>query len=190
MIRIVNIILTLGVLAAGYFLYRTIQEPISFNAEYERRNEEVKDKLKYIRDLQLAYEDVNNSFAGSFDSLAHFVKNDSLTIMRIIGDPDELDAQGNPVPVKREFIKIPVKDTLTNPKWPLESLAGIPGVEGEEFSISASSVKRGRINVPVFEIIATYPQMLKGMNDKYIDPLSVRKVGSMSEPNYNGNWED
>jgi hypothetical protein len=189
MIRIINIILTLGVFVAAYFLYNTIQEPIRFNAEFKKRNDQVIEKLKYIRDLELAYKDVHDKFAGSFEDLIRFAKEDSMAIIRIIGDPDQLDAYGNPVPVIREVIKIPVRDTLLNPKWPLESLANIPTVEGEKFSIETGELERGRINVPVFEIAATYPQMLKGMNKNYIDPNLVRKVGSLEEPSYNGNWE-
>lgn len=189
MIRIINLVLTIGVFAAGFFLYKTIQEPIKFNAEYEQRNEMVKEKLKYIRDLQLAYKDVHGSFASTFDSLGMFVKEDSMRIVKIIGDPDELDAQGNPVPVVREIIKIPVRDTLMKDKYPVDQLADIPGVEGEKFSLEKGTLERGRIMVPVFQVVATFPQMLKGMNQKYIDPTQVRKVGSLDEPNYNGNWE-
>lgn len=189
MIRILNVILTIGVFAAGYFLYRTIQEPIKFNAEYEKRNDVVIEKLKYLRDLELAYKDEYDHFTSSFDSLAYFVTEDSMSIIRIIGDPDELDAEGNPVPVIREVIKIPVRDTLMNTAYSPETLGAIPGVEGEVFSLKTATLEKGRIKVPVFEIAATFPQMLKGLNKNYIDPAGVRKVGSLEEPNYNGNWE-
>lgn len=190
MIKVINVVLSIGALVAAYFLYSTIQEPITFNAEFKQRDAVVKEKLKYVRDLQLAYKDVNDEFAGSFDDLKKFVQQDSMSIVRIIGDPDELDEEGNPVPVIREIIKVPVKDTLKNKKFPLAELQDVPGVEGEDFSIETSEVTRGRITVPVFEISISYQQMLKGLNKKYIDPDGVRKIGSLYEPSYNGNWED
>jgi len=189
MIRIINIILTIGVFAAGYFLYRTIQEPIVFNREFQQRDAQVIKKLKYIRDLQVAYKDVHDDFTASFDSLVTFIKEDSMSIIRIIGDPDELDAEGNPVPVIREIIKIPVQDSLMNPAYGLATLGNIPGVEGEQFIMEKAILERGRIKVPVFHVVAEYPKMLKGLNKNYIDPTLVRKVGSLDEPSYNGNWE-
>jgi len=189
MIRIINIILTIGVFVAGYFLYRTIQEPIAFNAEFQKRDAAVIAKLKYLRDLEVAYKEVHDDFTASFDSLAIFIRQDSMSIIRIIGDPDELDALGNPVPVTREVIKIPVQDSLVHPNYGLETLANIPNVEGEKFTLEKAILERGRIKVPVFQIQAEYPKMLKGLNKNYIDPTLVRKVGSLDEPSYNGNWE-
>lgn len=189
MMRAINIVLTIAVFVAGFFLYKTIREPISFNAEFKKRDVVVISKLKYLRDLELAYKDVHGEFAEDFDELARFVKEDSITIVKIIGDPDQLDAQGNPVPVEREIIKIPAIDTLTNDRWPLDNLAAIPNVEGEKFSLQTSKLERGRIIVPVFKISAEFPKMLKGMNKSYIDPSQARTVGSLTEPSYNGNWE-
>jgi hypothetical protein len=189
MMRIINILLTIGVFVAGFFLYKTISEPISFKREFERRDEIVIDKLKYIRDLELSYKNVHKKFADDFDELVRFVQEDSMSIIKIIGDPDQLDAEGNPVPVIREVIKIPAVDTLSSNNWPLESLAEIPSVDGETFTLETGELERGRIIVPVFKVTATYPQMLKGMNKSYIDPTLARTVGSLDEPSYNGNWE-
>ncbi|MEZ5002884.1 MAG: hypothetical protein R2730_07590 [Chitinophagales bacterium] len=188
MVRIINILLSIGVFVALYFLYRTIQEPIEFNASFKERDEQVIEKLTYIKDLQLAYKDHYNKFAASFDSLAYFVKNDSITITKIIGDKDELDDYGNAVEVTYEVTKKAVKDSLSNPKFDLTQLAAVPGVEGESFTMNADKIERGRIDVPVFEVSTTYKQMLKGLKEKYIKEDEVRKVGSMYEPNYNGNW--
>ncbi len=188
MMKVLNILLSIGVLVAGYFLFRTIKEPIEFNTAKEKRDAAVIEKLTYIQTLQLAYKDVHGQFSGTFDSLALFVQQDSMKITKVIGDPDELDAEGNPVPVTYEVYKIPVKDSLSNSNFDLQDLASIPNVEGEKFSIASSKVERGRIIVPVFEVIATNEQILKGLKSKYIEPNRNIKVGSLTEPNYNGNW--
>ena len=188
MVRIINIILSIGVFIALYFLYRTIQEPIEFNAAATARDNQVIEKLTYIKDLQLAYKDQYGKFTASFDSLESYVKNDTMTITKIIGDKDELLDDGQKVEVTYEVTKIAVKDSLSNPKFDLSQLAHIPGVEGETFAMDASKIERGRIEVPVFEVSATFGQMLKGLKAKYIKEDEIRKVGSMIEPNYNGNW--
>ncbi len=188
MVRIINLLLTIGVFAAGYFLVRTIQEPIEFNTELNKRDQQVIEKLSYIKELQLAYKGEKGQFAGSFDSLAHFVEYGEMKITKIIGDRDELDEEGNPVPVTYEIITISVKDSLKNAKFALDKLAIVPGVENEKFNIQASKIERGRISVPVYEVGITYAQMLKGLKTKYIEAELERKIGSMIEPNYNGNW--
>ena len=189
MIRILNIILTLGVIGSCFLLISTIKEPIDFDTEFKKRDAEVKEKLLYIKDLQIAYKDAKGGFTNSFDSLVHFANTDSITITKVIGDPDELDVEGNPVPVTFEYIRMAIKDTLVKPKYPLETIHNIPNVDGEVFSMDSGKIRKSRITVPVFEVKATYPQMLKGMNSNYIDPTKLRAVGSMVEPKYNGNWD-
>ncbi len=168
MIRVINIILTLVAAFVAYLLVNTIQEPIKFNSEFNKRDVEVKEKLLYIKDLQIAYKDVRGGFTSSFDSLVHFANNDSMTITRIVGDPDELDAKGNPVPVTYEVYKVAVKDTLLWDKYPLTTLKNVPNVDGEIFAMESGKIRKSRITVPVFEVSATYPQILKGLNKNHI----------------------
>jgi hypothetical protein len=188
MMKVVNVLLAVGILAAGYFLFKSIEEPIVFNKAKKTRYDDVQQKLTYIKDLQLAYKDIYGKFSGTFDSLAIFVQQDSMKITKVIGDPDQLDVYGKPVPVTYEISKIPAKDSLMNPKFDVTDLATLPNVEGEKFDMAASIIEKGRVMVPVFEVSATNEQILKGLQKKYIDPNIVRKVGSMTEPNYNGNW--
>ena len=182
--KIVNLVLTLAVLGLGYLLFKTIYEPIAFDKEYNKRNSAVIEKLTYIKDLQLAHKDVHGEFSKTFDDLERFVMKDSIEVVKVIGDPDQLDAD-----VKYIVNKIPVRDTLISKKYDIKKLDEIPFVENEKFSLDASTIERGRIKVPVFEVSTPYTQMLKGLNTKYIDPNKERKIGSLMEPNYNGNWE-
>lgn len=188
MIKVVNIVLTLAVFGVGYLLVQTLQEPIKFKAESEKRDALVIDKLTYIKDLQLAFKDENGHFASTFDSLGLFLANDSMKITKIIGDRDQLDAEGNAMEVRYEITKIPVKDTLANPLYAATDLASVPGVEGEKFDIETRMLERGRIMVPVYEIGVGYDRMFKGLKEKYIDKSQTRKIGSLYEANYNGNW--
>ncbi len=182
--KIVNLVLTLAVFGLGYLLFQTIYEPIAFDKEYNKRNSAVIEKLTYIKDLQLAHKDVHGEFSKTFEGLTKFVNKDSIEVVKVIGDPDKLDAE-----VTYLVTKIPVRDTLVNKKYPIENLSNIPNLEGEKFALDAGTIERGRIKVPVFQVSTPYTQMLKGLNAKYIDPNSERKIGSLMEPNYNGNWE-
>ncbi len=182
--KIINLILTLAVIGVGYLLFKTINEPIQFNKAKEQREDLIHDKLLYIRDVQMAYKEINNKFCATFDSLAMFVKNDSLLVTKVIGDPDKVDSK-----VRYITTKIPVSDSLSHAIFKVENLAKIPNVEGEEFLLETATLDKGRIIVPLFQVSTTFPKAFKGLNKKYIDPNGIIKVGSLFEPNYNGNWQ-
>lgn len=186
--KIINAVLLLAVIGMTFLLVKTIQDPIAFDKAKQERRAEVIEKLTYIKELQLAHKDVHGYFSETFDSLAIFVQQDTFKLTKVIGDPDELDAEGNPVPVTYEEVNILVKDSMMNPNFDLKNLNVVPGVEGEKFEMQASTVERGRIIVPVFKIYAKEPQYLKGLQARYINADDELRVGSMTEPNYNGNW--
>jgi hypothetical protein len=181
--KIVQIALALGIIVMGYFLYESIAKPIRFKAEKEKRYAIVIDKLKDIRTLQIAYKDVNGNFTASFDSLIHFVKFDSLPLIRAIGDvPDTLTeeqaiAKGL---VTRETVKISVLDSLFKKNYSIDSIAYVPFTKSK-FKMGIGEIETGsKIKVKVFEVIDTEP----------FDPNQILQVGSLTEANNNaGNWE-
>jgi len=59
-------------LAAAYFGYMSIDEPIKFNIEKKKRYTRVIERVKTIRDWQLAYKSVHKVYAPNFDSLFQF----------------------------------------------------------------------------------------------------------------------
>ena len=66
----------------------------------------------------------------------------------------------------------------------------IPYTNQKEWAIDAGSIEKGEVVVQVFEVSATYKDVLIGLdaeNKKY-DLASSLRVGSMSEASLNGNW--
>jgi hypothetical protein len=70
---------------------------------------------------------------------------------------------------------------------------------GDTIELHAGSIDRGGVTVQVFEAKIPYEIYLKGMDNQYIINLTAGKkdidlypgikVGSMTEPSTDGNWE-
>jgi len=80
---------------------------------------------------------------------------------------------------------------MLGPNFKIEDIAIIPFSEGEEFQMAAGEIEKGKVIVNVFEAIAKKEIYLKGLSKELISRESVSdlKVGSMSEPSTDGNWE-
>lgn len=191
-------VLGVAVLVLTYLIYDSINSKIQFEKETKRRDAFVVERLKDIRTAQTAYKTVKGEYASHFDSLINFVNNGRMPIVKQIGDADDSTAVAQGL-VVRDTVYIPVKDTVFTPyslgervvSFNLDSLPYIPFSGGEKFTIAAGEIEKNRVKVKVFEISSLYSQIYKGMdvageNVKLDEGL---KVGSMTEPSTNGNWE-
>ena len=61
--RIVNVMLVLIAVILGYWLYKSIQDPIEFQAEKEKRKDAVISVLKKIQTAQDMYRTIRGSYA-------------------------------------------------------------------------------------------------------------------------------
>lgn len=204
-----QILLPVAIFVLAYFIYKGIETPIEFEKQKAVRYEQVKLKLMDIRNAQVAYKQVHNKYAGNFDSLIHFVKTDSLSIVRAIGSlSDSLIEAGwteergiKEGVIIRETSKVAVLDSLFKKNYPIDSLRYIPYSGGVEFEMAEGEIETGsKVKVRVFEAKAPFKVWLKGLNRQLIvnlvderkvnDLYEGLKVGSINEANNNaGNWE-
>lgn len=193
-----NILLVLlipSALIMGFLNYDVIKSELERRKKAERVKNITVQGLKDIRKVQKAYSERYGKYTPSFDTLAHFLKNDSITFVRAEGTrPDTLTEKQalEKGVIKRDTFYTPALDTLFNPKnereikkraypFELDSLPYKRG-SGKKFIMDAGQVERsGGISSPVF--VAKDP-----------DPFETNKdtlqVGSMSEPKTSGNWGD
>jgi hypothetical protein len=108
---IIQIILGVIVVVLAYLLYDSLMKPIRFNNAVEYRKDLVVQRLKHIRDLQVAYKDNYGRYSGGFDTLINFYKNDSLKIVRQVGSWDDSIAVAKKL-VYTDTIRIAVKNTM------------------------------------------------------------------------------
>jgi hypothetical protein len=180
---IIQIVLVIAILVLSYIFYRNIAKPIEFQKERDYKYGFVIDRLKDIRTAQVAFKDVYGRYTGSFDTLIHFLKNDSLPVVRSIGSVPDTLTEKQALELKlitRDTIRIPVMDTIFKAIYPVDSIRYVPFTQ-TEFKLAAGEVETGsKVKVKVFECSDAKP----------FDANKILKVGSLTEANNNaGNWE-
>ena len=173
-----------------YALVSSVMEPVHFEKHREYRKDIAVQRLKDIRDLQVAYKNVNGKYTADIDSLIMFYKEGKMKVVMQIGSQDDSVAVANTKALKarkpkikpEEMLKlynegkslvfkieneVAVKDTLFNSRenFVVDSLAFIPFC-GDSI-IMASTVKRvSGVNVPLFEASMPWKSLLKGLNNQ------------------------
>ena len=159
-------------------------------------------KLKDLRQVQIAYKKVNNTYANNFESLLDFLENDSMSIVKAIGEtPDSLtDVQALELGIiSRDTAYVLAKETVFDEAYlssrnedfalDLATLTNVPH-SNESYSVDAGMVEKGKVAVQVFEISTTYGAVFTGLDaeNKSYELDKSLKVGSMDEASLNGNW--
>lgn len=155
---ILCIVLALCAIFLVYEIYDGIMEPVRFNKEVEARKKVAVQRLKDIRDLQVAYKSVNEKFTASFDTLKQFYNEGQMIVLMQVGSKDDSLAVAHTNEVKKAHRgitddglyklyregdkklvfsiqnKIAVKDTLfrSRPDFDINVIGDIPfATEGE-----------------------------------------------------------
>jgi predicted DNA binding CopG/RHH family protein len=194
---VIQIVLLLVIIVLAYLVYQSVNKPLQFNAEKDKREALVIQDLKDIRSGQLIYKKMNDQYAKDIDSLMIFLREGEIPIVKKVPDPEDTTFTRT---INDTIGYIVVADSLygSRPYFILDSLPWIPGA-GIMYSLDAGEVTKGGLNVHVFEATADYKKILKGLEEqmivnlikarKDIDRFPGLKVGSMMEPSTDGNWE-
>ena len=199
--HIALILIPLNIILA-YFVYNSINSEVEFQQVAKVRVAENVQKLKDLRQVQIAYKKVNNTYSNNFESLIDFLENDSMAIVKAIGEtPDTLtDEQALELGIiSRDTAYVLAKESVfdeaylnsRNEKFPLDlsELTTVP-YSNENYSFDAGMVEKGKVVVQVFEISTTYGTVFAGLDaeNKSFELGNLLKVGSMDEASLNGNW--
>ncbi len=194
---VIQIVLALAIVGLGYLIYESIMEPVRFNQEVSRREGMIIQRLKDIRQVQIAHRARYGRFNSDLDSLVTFVKSDSLAVTRAFGTvPDSLtEAQAVKLGiVQRDTVWIRAADSLLRrTRYPLDSLPYVPFTVGKRFELSAGIIERQLSKIPVFEAVASPLDYMKDIYRWRVyytrDIEAGLRVGSMVEASTDGNWE-
>lgn len=194
---IIQIVLALVIVLLGYFIYDSIMEPVKFNQEFNKRQDRIVQRLKDIRQVQVAHRSRYGSFVSDMDSLVSFYKNDSLPLIRAFGTvPDSLtEAEAVELGiVQRDTSWVMAEDSLLRKaRYPIDSLGYVPFTDGVKFAMDAGEIERGLTKLPVFEAYALPSDYLKDLDRWRVyytgDLEAGLRVGSMFEASTDGNWE-
>ena len=189
-----------------FAIYQSINSPIEFNKVKNERYLKVIDRLKDIRNAQVAFKSVNGIYSNSFEELVKFVDSAQFTIVQKRDSSYMQYDRIYRIDMLREVIVIDtlgyvsVKDSLFSNNDSYKFMASIP-IEGvdNKFKLKADIIDKNGYNVPVFEVRVSKDLILFDQNKDLIaqekQTVSVDGVngpdivlGSLSDVSTNGNW--
>lgn len=195
---IIEVVLAIVIVGLVIMVIRSVMEPVKFKSEKDFRYENTIQRLKDIRDVEIAFKTINRRYTSDFDSLINFAKEGNLYIVKMVPDPTDTTFRRS---ILDTIGTVPVMDTLfkNRENFNPENLRYIPHSEGQIFKLEAGFVEKSKIMIPVFQCSALNTQILKGMDEQTIynedaklkinDRFPGLMVGSMEEPSTDGNWE-
>lgn len=189
----VNAILILLIASLGYILFSSIQEPIAFKSEKDRRVDAVKNRLIDIRKAQEAYRSITGEFAPSFDTLKHILTTGEFARVSIESDPSDPNNEDLYI---YDTTFLPALDSMKAMGIDLANMEIVPFSDGKEsFSCYADTITYQKTLVHVCEVGTYYDRFMGEYADekytKYDDqynPNGSIKFGSRSAPNLAGSW--
>ncbi|HMP29221.1 MAG TPA: hypothetical protein PKD85_06460 [Saprospiraceae bacterium] len=189
----INFLLLGLIVFAGFLVYKSIQDPIAFQAEKEVRKSAVAKNLQEIRTLQEIYRSITGSFAGSYEELVSVISKDSIPFENIIGDPDD---PTNLDKIQRITTYASAADSVKALGINLEGLNIVPFSEGKKFEFFADTIEYQSTKVHVVEVSTTWKDFMGSFADpKYrkfdnrYDPEAPFKFGDRNTPSLNGTWQ-
>ena len=192
---ITYLVLPACIVGLTYALVSSVMEPVNFEKHREYRKGIAVQRLKDIRDLQVAYKNVNGKYTADIDSLIMFYNDGKMKITLQVGSKDDSLAMANTDKFKKKYrnlkgdklnqklhelylageqnlvfqvtSEIPVKDTIfrSRENFIVDSLAFIPFC-GDSIIMDATIKRVSGVNVPLFEASMPYKSLLKGLNNQ------------------------
>jgi hypothetical protein len=190
-------ILPLIIVGLTWAIVRSVMEPVNFNKHRAYRESVAIQRLKDIRDLQVAYKNVNGRYASTIDSLKLFYNEGKMKITMSVGSKDDSLAMAHTDKIKKKFAylkgeklnaklhelylageqnlvfqvvtEIPVKDTIfhNRPDFKVDELAFIP-FSGDSIIMESTIKTVSGVKVPLFEASMPYKSLLKGLQPEQL----------------------
>ena len=189
-----------------FLIFRSINSPIKFNEVKNERYSKVIDRLKDIRNAQIAFKSVNGVYSNDFEELIQFIDSAEFTITQKRDSSYMEYDRIYRIDMLREVIVtdtlgfVSVKDSLFAINLDYKNMASVP-IEGMEslFSLKADIIDKNGYNVPVFEVRVSKDVILFDQNKDLLsqekETMSVDGVngpdlilGSLTDVSTSGNW--
>ena len=189
-----------------FLIFRSINAPIKFNEVKNERYSKVIERLKDIRNAQIAFKSVNGIYSNDFQELIKFVDSAEFTITQKRDSSYMEYDRIYRIDMLREIIVtdtlgfVSVKDSLFANNLGYKDMASVP-IQGIEslFSLKADIIDKNGYNVPVFEVRVPKDIVLFDQNKDLLsqekETISVDGVngpdlvlGSLTDVSTSGNW--
>ena len=189
-----------------FLIFKSINAPIKFNEVKKERYSKVIERLKDIRNAQIAFKSVNGIYSNDFQELIKFVDSAEFTITQKRDSSYMEYDRIYRIDMLREIIVtdtlgfVSVKDSLFANSVDYKDMASVP-IQGVEslFSLKADIIDKNGYNVPVFEVRVPKDIVLFDQNKDLLsqekETISVDGVngpdivlGSLTDVSTSGNW--
>ena len=191
--RILTIVFILVAIGIAYYLVDRIRFAIDEETRIVSVERQIIDKLRFIRDAEVAYKEANGQYTSDWNNLISFIDTGTIYITQRREETKLLEYGAEETIINIDTLdNVPVADSLfsipaySKFKDDLENLSKVP-VTGETFILSADKIRKGNVDVNVFLVEDPAPvnPARKGENS-ILGPL---RVGSLTEVTIAGNWE-
>lgn len=203
---VITIALWLLSIFFAYQIYNSVMEPIKFDRVKKERYTAVINKLKDIRDAQIAHRRVTGRFAKDFPSLVRFIDTAQFTLTQqrdsSFMEYDEvyrIDMQRE-VKIIDTLGFVSIKDSLFKGADTYKNLATVPfGQNNEKFEMEATTIDANGFTAPVFEVKVDKSVILYDQPESLLEneksAISVEEVngpeiivGSLNKVSTSANW--
>ena len=201
----IQVVLLIAVVFLTFKIYNSIMEPVRFKSVIASREDVIKERLSYIKTLEIEYKKINGKYVGNFDTLIDFYNNGIMPLVMKHGSvPDtltELQALEMGI-ITRDTTEIAIKDTLFKDieNFNINKIKFVPFTHNKkQFTLSSGSVVRANFNIPVFEVRCEMKDYLSDIEQQELLHNEINIIiedekfpglilGSMEEPSTDGNW--
>lgn len=187
------VFLAISIGLAVYFVKR-IKKRLDDDAKIESVEAKIIDKLKMIREAQIAYISANGTYTSDWDKLINFVDSGQIYITSRKETIIPLGYGADSSVITTDTLgSIGVTDSIFKeanyPGFDSKSLPYIPEGGGKKFFMWAGKVTKGNVVVDVVEVKNIAPiDPTRSESDEIVNRKPLR-FGSRTNVSLTGNWE-
>ena len=199
---IISILLIAIAIFLVYKINFEITKPIKFNKEKKEKYAKVINKLKIIRDAEVAYKRVNGNYTTDGEALIQFIENGKFALTQTRYVPKTISIGGGITKTVEERVVDTigydeVKNAFVGKDY--KNMMKIPGTD-QNFKIEIGEIEKiVGLKAPVFEVKVDKALILAGMDGNLVKQEKeaiggeeIRgefiRVGSLTDVSEDGNW--
>lgn len=179
-------------LVLAFYLVNSIKFSIDEEARITTAESKVINKLKLIREAQIAFQSVNGEYANDWDSLLNFIEKGEIFLIQRREETVLLDYGAEETTLYLDTLgSISVLDSIFSPypNFDAQSLVYVPGYDNVKFEFWASKIEKGGVEVDVVEVRNPKPFDPDRKEENEANINKPLRFGSRTSITTAGNWE-
>ncbi len=190
--KILTYVFLVVAIGLAVYLVNLIYSDIEYKRQVAEIEAQVVNKLKIIREAEIAYKAVNGQYTSDWDKLINFINDGKLYVVEKREEIIPLDYGADSLIVHVDTLDaVNVADSLFSPaKYPgfnVNDISLIPG-SGKRFEVFADKITKSGVTVDVIEVKDIDPFDKTRKEDHEIKNRKPLRFGSRTEITTSGNW--